>query len=569
MKLNRSGSGIPSSGMAPEARSPGARRKMSLDSADRWKPCNRQLTMKATARLAHRLFTGLLGLALSTGLQAQAKPQRTTQEIAALKKQYCGGCHFPPPANLMPKKDWPRVIKAMQDLTIERDGRPFFPDDVLRDLTAFYYDSAPAELPRLPYFDNTDSPVAFHMREIGEKSVLPSVIKISSTDLNSDDKLEFLLCDGESNQVNLLQQVEGQWQESKLADVAIPVNTEVVDYDADGDKDILVAALGYYPPSDELAGRVVVLEQTRLDQFEKKILLEGVGRITDVRSADIDKDGDLDIAVAIFGGNTVGELAWLENRGEGQYQKHTMVNTRGGLNLTPTDLNGDDMVDFVSFVSQEYEAIIGIVNLGDGKFKSDTLTQAPHPMFGSTGMSLADLDSDGDQDIVFTNGDNYDLQWDPKPYHGVQWLENLGSLKLTGAAGAGSEGEVFYAIQYHEIGRFYGAVDAVVGDLDKDGDMDIVASSWSNYWEDPRRQSLIWFENDGSQRFKRHNIAKRPQSVVSLDLRDINNDERLDIIAGVFRVDLLMNVLRDPKNGLGEETGPKTRVIVLENKPAR
>lgn len=525
--------------------------------------------MKATARLAHGLLSGLLGLALSTGLQAQAKPQRTTQEIAALKKQYCGGCHSPPPANLMPKKDWPRVIQAMQDLAIERNGHPFFPDDVLRDLTAFYYRSAPAELPRLPYFDNTDSPVAFHLKEIGEKSVLPSVIKISSTDLNSDDELEFLLCDGESNQVNLLQQVEGQWQESKLANVAIPVNTEVVDYDADGDKDILVAALGYYPPSDKLAGRVVVLEQTRPNQFEKKVLLEGVGRITDVRSGDIDKDGDLDVAVAIFGGNIVGELAWLENRGKGQYQKHTMVNARGGLNITSTDLNGDDLVDFISFVSQENEAIIGIVNLGGGEFTSNTLTQAPHPMFGSTGMSLADLDSDGDQDIVFTNGDNFDLQWDPKPYHGVQWLENFGQLKLTEATGGSSAREVFYAIQHQNIDRFYGAVDAVVGDMDNDGDMDIVASSWSNYWDDPKRQSLIWFENDGSQNFKRHNIASRPQSVVSLELRDVNNDKRLDIIAGVFRVDLLMNVLKDPETGLGDETGPKTRVIILENKPVK
>ncbi|MCY3759821.1 MAG: VCBS repeat-containing protein [Gemmatimonadetes bacterium] len=524
--------------------------------------------MKARALLAHGLLAGLLGFVLGTCLQAQAKPQRTTREIEALNKQYCGGCHLLPPADLMPKKDWPRVIQAMQDLTMERDGRPFFPDDVLRDLTAFYYESAPDELPRLPYYDDTDSPVAFHLKEIGEKSVLPSVINIRTADLNSDDEPGFLLCDGESNQVNLLQQVEGEWRESKLADVAIPVNTEVVDYDAYGDRDILVAALGYYPPSDKLAGRVVVLEQTMARQFEKKVLLEGVGRITDVRSADMDRDGDLDIAVAIFGGNVVGELAWLENRGKGRYQKHTMVNARGGLNMTPTDLNGDDLVDFISFVSQENEAIVGIVNLGGGEFKSSTLTQAPHPMFGSTGMCLADLDSDGDQDIVFTNGDNFDLQWDPKPYHGVQWLENFGRLKLTEAAGAGSGGEVFYALKYQEIGRFYGAVDAVVGDMDGDGDMDIVASSWSNYWDDPRRQSLVWFENDGSQSFRRHNIASRPQSIVSLELRDVNNDKRLDIVGGVFRVDLLMNVLKDPEKGLGKETDPKTRVVVFENRPA-
>ena len=60
-----------------------------------------------------------------------------------------------------------------------------------------------------------------------------------------------------------------------------------------------------------------------------------------------------------------------------------------------------------------------------------------------------------------------------------------------------------------------------------------------------------------SQRFKRHNIASRPQSIVSLELRDVNYDKRLDIVGGVFRVDLLMNVMKDPDKGLGDETGSK------------
>ena len=59
-------------------------------------------------------------------------------------------------------------------------------------------------------------------------------------------------------------------------------------------------------------------------------------------------------------------------------------------------------------------------------------------------MSVVDLDQDHDDDILFTNGDAFDAQTDPKPYHGVQWLRNEGGGKFS----------------FHDIGRFYGAANA-------------------------------------------------------------------------------------------------------------
>ena len=198
--------------------------------------------------------------------------------------------------------------------------------------------------------------------------------------------------------------------------------------------------------------------------------------------------------------------------------------------------------------------VVALINKGQGFFDPVSLSQAPHPMIGSTSMELADIDSDGDVDVLFTNGDAHDLQMDPKPYHGVQWLENTGQLKFT----------------YHSIGRFYGAATAVPGDLDGDGDIDIVAGSWLNYWEDDKRQSLIWFENDGKQNFSRHNITNKPNRIVSLALKDINGDESLDVIAGIFRIDLLLGRLDRPADGNAKSTSSdsdsgKSRVLLLEN----
>jgi hypothetical protein len=143
----------------------------------------------------------------------------------------------------------------------------------------------------------------------------------------------------------------------------------------------------------------------------------------------------------------------------------------------------------------------------------------------------------------------------PKPYHGVQWLENKGNLQF----------------QFHDIARFYGAVTAVAGDMDSDGDLDIVASSWNNYWQDEQRQSIIWFENDGKQNFTRHNVTNRPQSIVTLELKDVTGDSKLDIIAGSLRMDLLLKqITNDKKNAkqslLDNSDSLQSRIILLENK---
>ena len=200
-------------------------------------------------------------------------------------------------------------------------------------------------------------------------------------------------------------------------------------------------------------------------------------------------------------------------------------------------------MDFVSLIAQEYESVVAFMNRGEGEFEQVLLARAPHPMYGFTGMKLADLDSDGDTDILISNGDALDTQADPKPYHGVQWLENQGDLRF----------------QFHDIGRFYGAAVAAAGDVDGDGDLDVFAGSWLNYWNDPRRQSLVWFENDGNRGFDRRDILDRPTGIVALALEDVTGDDQVDVVAGVLRLDLMMQMMA------GEAPqGRETRMLLLQ-----
>ena len=489
--------------------------------------------------------------------QAPAAPARTTAEVAALTKQYCGGCHNVPSPDVLPKRSWPAVIRVMAEIGKQRTGSEYIPADVLRDITALYYGTSPTELPTLPFDEVASRGRTFVRRELAALSTNPTILNISATRLTARSPQQFLVCDGEQGKLLLLEKSGKKWKEKTLADIAIPIHTQVIDFDADGDLDIVVADLGLMPPVGALGGKVYLLRQDRSGAFTRELLQGDLHRVTDARALDMDADGDLDIAVAEFGGADAGSVFWLKNNGAGKFERQLLLKTSGALNVSPMDLDGDGKQDLVSLIAQEHETVAAFLNSGGGAFRNVVVARAPHPMYGSTSMSVVDLDRDHDDDILFTNGDAFDVQTDPKPYHGVQWLRNDGAGKFT----------------FLDIGRFYGAANAVAGDLDGDGDLDVVASSWVNYWNEPRRSSLIWYENTGKESFVPHPISNRPAGLVTLELIDMTGDGVLDIVAGVFRMDLLIAKMGGEYQAAplfpSEETATtlRSRVVVFENRP--
>lgn len=473
--------------------------------------------------------------------------------IIALVKERCGACHNVPSPALLPKKNWPSVVKIMSEMATEKMGAEYLSKDELNDITAYYYGSSPAELIKLPYNDDNNHGLNFTVEEVGVKSKIPFIDNIKPIGIGNNKHFEFLVSDAEKKQVTLLKKSASGWNETKLADIEIPIYTDVVDYDRDGDQDIVVTDLGAFPPSKKMVGRVFLLRKNKSGNYDKELLIEGIPRATEARALDVDGDGDVDLAVAAFGGNNIGEIFWLENQGKSGNVKHVLLSLSGALNITPVDINADGRMDFVSLVSQEHEMLVAFIATENKEFNTHVIARAPHPMFGSTSMRMVDMDKDGDQDILFTNGDAYDTQMDPKPYHGVQWLENSGNL----------------VFKFRDIGRSYGVASAVAGDIDGDGDMDVVASSFINYWEDKNRKSLVWFENDGHQNFQQHNFVSPPPGIVSFEVGDFTGDGKLDILAGVCRFDILKILMSNDdkaKQAAQQNTELGARFIFLENK---
>jgi hypothetical protein len=346
----------------------------------------------------------------------------------------------------------------------------------------------------------------------------PQISNIEPADLDGDGLLDIIVCDARNNFVSWIKQFPaGTFAETVLmSDLIAPAHVQVIDFDGDGDKDILVAVLGMLFPNNDKIGSVVILENDGKCNFRKRIIISKVARVSDVRAGDLDKDGDMDLAVAQFGYDD-GETRWIENLGNWKFQSHILQSLSGTINVEIVDIDKDSDLDIISVVSQEWEEIYCFVNDGKGNFQPRLLYGSSNEDFGSSGIFISDVDKDGDDDILYTNGDAFDyIPPVPRPWHGVNWLENKGNFTFV----------------YHRICDFAGAYNARPVDIDNDNDLDLFVISGFNFWEKPECQSFIWLENTGNMQFRKHNIANSPTHLLTLESGDFNNDGLTDFVTG-------------------------------------
>ncbi len=355
--------------------------------------------------------------------------------------------------------------------------------------------------------------------EVGFKFTEPPMISnLAVNDLDNDNLPDIIVCDSRSNFVSWIRQYpRGIFRESILAeDLIAPAHVQVADFDLDGDKDIMVAVLGMLFPSNDKIGSVVILENNGDCTFNKHVVIQKIARVSDVRAGDLDGDGDNDLAVAQFGYDD-GETRWIENLGNWEFRSHILQSLSGPVNIEIIDIDKDGDNDLISLVTQEWEEIYCFRNDGNGSFKPMLLWGSANEDYGSSGIFVFDLDKDGDDDILYTNGDAFDyIPPQGRPWHGTQWLENTGDLKFS----------------MHRICNFIGAFSMRPADIDRDGDYDLFAVSAFNLWDNPDSQSFIWMENDGSMKFSVHNITNSPTHLLTMEPGDFNNDGKTDFVTG-------------------------------------
>ena len=474
---------------------------------------------RADCRSCHSLENGRVPGALDF-LNSRSALSREEWAKESLLSVRCGACHLLPDPSNLARRSWKEAINHMVYIMIVR--KVTVPShEVLQDILHFYYTFSPENLPQLPP-DPTpaESPLQFEPGIFGNAMSTnladrPRIGNALVTDLDHDKHPDVVVSDLGQSAVTWIHRTNGVWREETLARVPFPGHAQVVDTRGDGNLDIVVASLGVMFPSDDLKGSVVLLVNDGKMHFTPRTIMSGLCRVADVEPGDFNGDGRVDFVVGSFGFITQGGIGWLEQMPDHSFAYHPISNKAGVINVIPVDINGDGHLDFIALTAQEYEEVSAFINDGKGNFQEHVLWKAPTPAWGSARIHLVDLNQDGKVDILYCNGDVGDLPTVvPRPYDGVAWLENKGNLNF----------------EYHDLGRIYGAYDAVAGDLKGDGNLDIIVTTLFNDWSDPNRASLLWLENDGKQNFARHTIAVQPIHLISAAIGDLDGDGKLDVI---------------------------------------
>jgi len=282
---------------------------------------------------------------------------------------------------------------------------------------------------------------------------------VHAADVDGDHDLDVFGAAWHAHQIACWRNDSGTWTKQIIA--GSYTNAHAVyacDLDQDGDVDVLGASAGLNRISWWRNNGGVPISWT------EQTLSTNFTGARSVHVADIDNDGDYDVVGAALASNTV---AWWQNNGGNPIQWSYIVidvNFAGAHKIVCYDIDKDGNMDILGagFANSE---ISWWRNSGGNPigWQKQLIDRS---MVGALEAYPADLDNDGDIDIVGTANTGDDLAW----------YANDGSQSIRWT-------------KYMIDANFNGAWPIYTSDFDDDGDVDILAGADAS-------NTVAWWEND-------------------------------------------------------------------------
>ena len=303
-----------------------------------------------------------------------------------------------------------------------------------------------------------------------------------------------------------------------------------------------VTTVGNLNPSETASGRIFMEKEGVFTEIP-----EILHRPVHTAVEDLNGDGKDELLVSEFGYLT-GKLTLLKQNDAMEFEKQLLLGLPGVIRTVVKDIDGDGKKDIVALFSQGDENISIFYQMDGLKFRLDKVIRFS-PIYGSSWFELIDFDNDGDDDIVTVHGDNADKTYIPKPYHGLRLHINDGNNQF--------EEKYFYPMN--------GATRVVAKDFDQDGDVDFGLLSTFPDYENPKESPFVYLENKNAADFTFEDSSLEESNYARwllMDTGDVDGDGDEDIILSSFSY--AFTPVPEEKTNFWREKG--IDLLILENK---
>ncbi|MFO0985378.1 MAG: VCBS repeat-containing protein [Planctomycetota bacterium] len=316
------------------------------------------------------------------------------------------------------------------------------------------------------------------------------------------------------------------------ATARFPYAQALGDFDGDGDQDVAVANWSSMP-------RISVIKNHGDGSFAPPALYTAQKMSLDIRAADLDRDGDLDLVVSNTGETWEGRtISVFENLGDGTFPTKTNYTVGlGPIGVAVADFNRDGWPD-IAVADYDYlgsgTQVAVLLNDGNGGLLAATFFPAGT---GPYKLAAGDLNGDGAPDLVVADDH-----------------QKMNVLLNAGMGTFGPPVEYDVPSYWYYVFTF----DVALGDVDHDGDLDAFYASLITGYHSPSDPTggVALFRNRGDGTFTpAEDVTLMGGGANFVKVADVTGDGWLDVVGthgserGVWSV--------TPGNGAGGFAGAR------------